>query len=56
MDQLRTEPHPGVWQAGDWKATALEAEVWAETVVMEGGRRFMAACRKEGVDATRHRQ
>ena len=28
--------------AGDWKATALEAEVWVETVT-EGGRRFMAA-------------
>ena len=28
--------------AGDWKATALEAEVWVETVT-EGGRRLMAA-------------
>ena len=28
--------------AGDWKATALEAEVWVETVT-DGGRRFMAA-------------
>ena len=28
--------------AGDWKATALNAEVWVETVT-EGGRRFMAA-------------
>ena len=27
--------------AGDWKATALNAEVWVETVT-EGGRRFMA--------------
>ena len=25
--------------AGDWKATALKAEVWVETV-MEGGRRW----------------
>ena len=41
--------------AGDWKATALKAEVWVETV-MEGGRRFMAAWRKEEVDAARHRQ
>ena len=29
-------------KAGDWKATALKAEVWVETVT-EGGRRFMAA-------------
>ena len=40
---------------GDWKATALEAEVRVETVA-EGGRRFMAAWRKEDVDAARHRQ
>ena len=40
---------------GDWKATALNAEVWVETVT-EGGRRFMAAWRKEEVDAARHRQ
>ena len=42
-------------KAGDWKATALKAEVWVETVT-EGGRRFMAAWRKEEVDAARHRQ
>ena len=30
---------------GDWKATALKAEVWVETVA-EGGRRFMVAWRK----------
>ena len=41
--------------AGDWKATDLNAEVWVETVT-EGGRRFMAAWRKEEVDAARHRQ
>ena len=41
--------------AGDWKATALEAEVWVETV-KKGGLRFMAAWRKEEVDAARHRQ
>ena len=41
--------------AGDWKATASKAEVWVETVT-EGGRRFMAAWRKEEVDAARHRQ
>ena len=41
--------------AGDWKATALKAEVWVETVT-EGGRRFMAAWRKEEVDAAKHRQ
>ena len=36
--------------AGDWKS---DAEVWVETVT-EGGRRFMAAWRKEEVDAARH--
>ena len=36
-------------------ATALKAEVWVETVT-EGGRRFMAAWRKEEVDAARPRQ
>ena len=41
--------------AGDWKTTELKAEVWVETVT-EGGRRFMAAWRKEEVDAARHRQ
>ena len=42
--------------AGDWKSTVLlEAEVWVETVT-EGGRRFMAAWRKEEVDAARHHQ
>ena len=41
--------------AGDWKATALKAEVWGETVT-EGGRRFMAAWRNEEIDAARHRQ
>ena len=40
---------------GDWKATALKAEVSVETVT-EGGRSFMAAWRKEEVDAARHRQ
>ena len=41
--------------AGDWKATALKAEVWVETV-KEGRRRFMPAWRKEEVNAARHRQ
>ena len=41
--------------AWDWKATALKAEVWVATVT-EAGRRFMAAWRKEEVDAARHRQ
>ena len=43
--------------AGDWKAgsTTVEAEVWVETV-MEGGRRFMAALRKEEAHAARHPQ
>ena len=40
---------------GDWKATALKAEVWFEAVT-EGGRRFMAAWREEEEDAARHRQ
>ena len=39
--------------AGDWKATAIKAEVWVETVTE--GRRFMAAWRKEEIDAARHR-
>ena len=41
--------------AGDWKATALEAGVWVETVT-EGVRRFMAAWRNGEEDAARHRQ
>ena len=40
-------------KVGDWKATALKTEVWVETVT-EGGRRFMAAWRKEEVNAARH--
>ena len=32
--------------AGDWKATALKADVWVETVA-EGGQTFMATLRKE---------
>ena len=40
---------------GDWKATALEAEVWVETVT-EGRRRFMATWSKEEIDAAGHRQ
>ena len=39
--------------AGDWKATALEAQVWVETTT-EGGWRFMAAWWKEDLDAARH--
>ena len=41
--------------AGDGKATALKADVWVETVT-EGRQRFMAAWRKEEVDAARHHQ
>ena len=40
--------------AGDWKATA-EAEMWVETVT-DGEQRFMAALKKEEVDAARHRK
>ena len=45
----------GVGIAGDWKATALEAEVWVETVT-GGGRGVVAAWRKEEENAARHRQ
>ena len=41
--------------AADWKATALKAEVWVETVTGDG-RRFMVAWRKAEVDAVSHRQ
>ena len=42
---------------GDWKATALKAAVWVETVKEGGRRRFMAAWRnEEEVDVARHRQ
>ena len=41
--------------AGDWKVTTLEAEVWFE-IVTESGRRFVAAWRKEEVDAARLHQ
>ena len=55
MDRLRTERHPGVWHSGGLESDALKAEVWIETVT-ENGRRFMAAWRKEEVDAAnRHR-
>ena len=40
--------------AGYPKAKAFKAVVWVETVT-EDGRRFMAACGKEEVDAVRHR-
>ena len=40
---------------GDWEAMALKADMWVE-VVTAGGRRFMAAWRKEEVDAAKHRQ
>ena len=30
--------------------------MWVETVVVEGGGRFMTAWRKEEVDTARHRQ
>ena len=38
MDRLRTERHPRVWHiSGEWKVTALEAEIWVDTVT-EGER------------------
>ena len=55
MDRLRQSDIRAFGIAGDWKATALEAEVWVESVT-EDGRRLMAAWRKEEVDAARHRQ
>ena len=41
--------------AGDWKMTALKAEVWVE-MVTECERRLTAAWRKEEVAAGRYRQ
>ena len=41
--------------ARDWKVTALEAEVGVEAVT-GGGRRFMAAWRKDEVDTARYLQ
>ena len=41
--------------AGGWKATAVKAKVWVDTVT-EGGQRCMAVWRKEEGDAARHRQ
>ena len=55
MDRLHQSDIRAFGITGDWKATAFKAEVWVETVT-EGGRRFMAAWRKEEVDAARHRQ
>ena len=57
MDRLRPERHPGVWYSGGLESDGvrLKPEVWVETVT-EGGRRFMAAWRKEEVDAARNRQ
>ena len=55
MDRLRPERHPGVWHSGGLESDGFKAEVWVETGT-EGGRRFMAAWRKEEIDAARHRQ
>ena len=55
---FRTKRYPVVWHnsGGLESDAALEAEVWVETVT-KGGRRFMAAWRKEEeVDAARLRQ
>ena len=42
---------------GDLKPTAFKAEVLVRVeTVTEGGRRFMAAWRKEEVDAAKHHQ
>ena len=45
MDRLRPERHPASGITGDWKTTALNIEVWVETIT-KGGRRFMAAWKK----------
>ena len=55
MDRLPTERHPGVLHDSGLESDGVKADVWAETVT-EGGRRFMAAWRKQEVDAARHRQ
>ena len=57
MDRLRTErlPARAFDITGDWKATALQAETWVDTLT-EGGRGFMPAWRKEEVDVVRQRQ
>ena len=56
MDRLRPERHPGVWHSGGLESDGVkDRRVWVE-MVTEGGRRFMAAWRKEEVDAARHRQ
>ena len=55
MDRWRTERRPNVWHNGGLESDGVKgSEVWVETVT-EGGRRFMAAWRKEDVDAARHR-
>ena len=48
MDRLRTERHPGVW--------GLESDGVRVETVTGSWRRFMAAWRKEEVDAARHHQ
>ena len=55
MDRLIAYRARAFGITGDWKAMALKAEVWVGAVT-EGGRRFMAAWRKEEEDAARHRQ
>ena len=41
--------------SGDWKTTALKAEVWVEAVT-QGEQRFMAAWREEEEDAARQKK
>ena len=55
MGRLRTEDIRAFGITGDWKATALKAEVWVDTVT-EVGRWFITAWRREDIDAARHRQ
>ena len=41
--------------SGDWEALSLQEDVWYNTVV-EGGRRFMDACRRIEEQASETRQ
>ena len=49
------DPYSAICHDHTYIYMALKAEVWVEAVT-EGGRRFMAAWRKEEEDAARHRQ
>ena len=48
MDRLRTERHPCVRHNGDWKASALKAEVWVDTVTSAEENHGRVEERKDG--------